>query len=59
MGLLDKAKKLAGRNKDKVADGVDRESDVADKKTGGKHTDNLQKVDDAADKYAGKRNEKK
>lgn len=54
MGLLDKAKQLAGKNKGKVADGVDKATDVVDSKTGAKHTKNLQKVDDAADKWAGK-----
>ena len=54
MGIFDKAKNLANKNKDKIADGVDKATDMADKKTGGKHTDHLQKVDDAADKYAGR-----
>lgn len=53
MGLFDKAKKLADDNKDKVAEGVDKATDVADDKTGGKHTEHLDKVDDAAAKYAG------
>lgn len=55
MGFLDKLKGMANKNKDKVAGGVDKGTDVVDKRTGGKHTDNLQKADDAADKYAGKR----
>lgn len=54
MGIFDKVKNLANKNKDKIADGVDKATDAVDKKTGGKHTDHLQKVDDAADKYAGK-----
>jgi len=54
MGLFDKAKKLVEGNKDKVADGVDKATDVVDDKTGGKHTEHLDKVDDAADKFAGK-----
>ena len=53
MGLFDKAKKLAEGNKDKVADGVDKATDVVDSKTGGKHTEHLDKVDDAAAKFAG------
>jgi len=53
MGLFDKAKKLVEGNKDKVADGVDKATDVADSKTGGKHTEHLDKVDDAAEKFAG------
>ena len=53
MGLFDKAKKLADDNKDKIADGVDKATDVADSKTGGEHTEHLDKVDDAAAKFAG------
>ena len=54
MGILDKVKNLANKNKDKIAQGVDKATDVVDSKTGGKHTDKLNKVDDAAAKYAGK-----
>ncbi|MFK7918609.1 MAG: antitoxin [Ilumatobacter sp.] len=53
MGLFDKAKDLAKKNKDKVADGVDKATDVIDEKTGGKHSEHLDKVDDAAEKFAG------
>lgn len=53
MGFLDKVKALAGGNKKKIADGVDQATDVVDDKTGGKHTEHLDKVDDAAAKYAG------
>lgn len=53
MGLLDKAKDLLNKNKGKVPQGVDKATDVVDQKTGGKHRDNLEKVDDAARKYAG------
>ena len=52
MGLFDKAKKMAEGNKDKIADGVDQATDVVDDKTGGKHTEHLDKADDAAQKYA-------
>ncbi len=55
MGFLDKVKGLANKNKNKIADGVDKATDVIDDKTGGKHTANLQKADDAADKFAGKK----
>ena len=54
MGLMDNAKKFANDNKDKVSGGVDKATDAVDAKTGGKHTDKLDKVDDAAAKYAGK-----
>ncbi|MFT6292174.1 MAG: hypothetical protein ACJAR2_002789 [Ilumatobacter sp.] len=53
MGFLDKIKNMANKNKRKVATGVDKATDVIDKKTDGKHTDNLQEADDAADKIAG------
>jgi len=53
MGLFDKAKKLAQGNKDKIADGVDKATDVVDDKTGGEHTEHLDKVDGAAADYAG------
>lgn len=57
MGLLNKrtiakAKALAEKNKDKIASGVDKATDAIDKKTGGKHTDKLKKIDDAAKKFA-------
>jgi hypothetical protein len=54
MSLLNSAKKYALKNKDKVAAGVEKATDVIDKKTGGKHTDKLRKLDEAAAKFAGK-----
>lgn len=56
MGIMDSAKKLA-KNKAKIAEGVDKATDLIDKKTGGKHHDKLQKIDDAAAKAAGKKSE--
>lgn len=53
MGLFDKAKAMLNKNKDKVADGVDKATDVIDDKTDGKHSEHLDKVDDAAEKFAG------
>lgn len=58
MGLLskkniDKAKSLAMKNKDKIASTVNKATDTIDKKTGGKHSDKLKKLDDAANKFAG------
>ena len=46
MGIMDKIKGLIGSNKDKVVEGVDKATDVADDKTGGKYTDQLEKVDE-------------
>jgi len=54
MGLMDSAKKLA-KNKDKIAAGVNKATGLIDKKTGGKHSDKLKKVDEAAAKVAGKK----
>jgi hypothetical protein len=47
MSILDKAKGLIGKNRDQAKDGVDKGADLADKKTGGAHSD---KIDSAADK---------
>lgn len=57
MGLLskkniDKAKALAEKNAAKIASGVDKVTDTVDKKTKGKYSDHLKKVDDAAKKFA-------
>lgn len=49
---LDKAKQLAEKNAAKIASGVDKATDTVNKKTGGKYADKLQKVDEAAQKYA-------
>jgi hypothetical protein len=47
MSILDKAKGLIGKNRDKAKDGVDKGAGFADKKTGGAHSD---KIDSAADR---------
>ncbi len=57
MGLLnkkniDKAKTLFDKNKDKIAPAVTKATSAVDKKTGGKYTDKLKKVDEAAGKIA-------
>ena len=54
MSLFNQAKNFALKNKDKVAAGVDKATTAIDKKTGGKHTDKLRKLDEAAAKFAGK-----
>lgn len=46
----DKAQDLVESQGDKIADGVDKATDLIDDKTGGKFTDKLDKVDDLADK---------
>ena len=50
---IDKAKALAEKNAAKIAKGVDKATDVVNKKTGGKYADKLEKVDQAAHKFAG------
>jgi hypothetical protein len=51
---IDKAKTMALKNKDKIADGVNKATGSIDKKTKGKYSDKLKKVDEAAGKFAGK-----
>jgi hypothetical protein len=50
---LNKARDLAMKNKDKIAAGVSKATDTIDKKTGGRHSDKLKKLDHAAAKFAG------
>ncbi len=54
MNMLNSAKKFAMKNKEKIAAGVDKASDMVDKKTHGKYHDKLEKVDAAAAKFGGK-----
>lgn len=55
MGIADKAKDaLSGDKGEKRSDdALDRASDFADDKTGGKHADKIDKGRDAADKRIG------
>ena len=45
--FIDKAKEMIGGNKDTVKGGIDQAGDVADDKTGGKYSD---QIDQGADK---------
>ena len=47
MSIVDKAKGLLGKNKDKAKGGVDKGAGIIDKKTGGAHRDH---IDAGADK---------
>ncbi|SNS43082.1 antitoxin [Rhodococcoides kyotonense] len=49
-GLVDKGKKAAAENSDKIEDAVDKAGDFIDNKTGGKYADKVDKVQDAAKK---------
>ena len=51
MGFLDKAKEFAGKNPDKVQSGIDKAGDMFDEKTGGKHAQHTDKVQDKAGDY--------
>ena len=62
MGFLDKLKGKAtaavDKHGDKIADGIDKAAGLADKKTGGKHANKIEKgrtqAKDALDKLDGK-----
>ncbi len=47
MGFLDKAKDLLQGREKQVGSAIDKVADLADERTGGKHTE---KIDDAAEK---------
>lgn len=49
--FVDKAKEMAGKNKDKVKDGIEKAGDVVDEKTGGEHTDKIEQGEEAAKNY--------
>lgn len=49
---LDKVKALAEKNAPKIAQGVDKATDAVNKTTKGKFADKLNKVDEAAHKFA-------
>jgi hypothetical protein len=54
VGFLDKVKGLLGGNKDKASQGIDKAAGVADDKTGGKYTEQIdtgaQKAKEAVEK---------
>jgi MT0933-like antitoxin protein len=56
MAFLDKVKNLLARNADKVDTAIDKAGDIVDKKTQGKYTDTVDKVQDAAKKVVDKSN---
>jgi hypothetical protein len=56
MSLLDNLKKLAGKNPEKTGQAIDKAAEVADKKTGGKHTDMINTgADKAKDALGGEK----
>jgi hypothetical protein len=56
MAFLDKVKNLLAKNADKVDTVIDTAGDVVDKKTQGKYTSTVDKVQDAAKKAVDKSN---
>ena len=45
MGILEKAKGLISKNKDKAIQGVEKAAEVAKAKTDGKHDEKIEKVE--------------
>jgi len=58
MAFLDKVKNLLARNADKVDTAIDKAGDIVDKKTQGKYTSTVDKVQDAAKNAVDKSNPK-
>jgi hypothetical protein len=48
MGLMDKIKGFFGQHDEKIEEGIDKAGDFVDDKTGGKHADTVDKVQDTA-----------
>jgi uncharacterized protein YjbJ (UPF0337 family) len=46
--LIAKAKDMVAKNKDTAMEGVERSGDMIDEKTEGKHTDRIDRAEDAA-----------
>jgi len=51
MGIFDKAKQFADDNPDKVNQGIDKGGDAIDERTGGKHAQHTDKVQEKAGDY--------
>jgi hypothetical protein len=56
MAFLDKVKNLLANNADKVDTAIDKAGDVVDKKTQGKYSSTVDKVEDAAKNAVDKSN---
>jgi len=52
-GWLGKGKQVAAEHKPQVDDAIDKAAGIVDDKTGGKHTDKIEKAQDAAKKALG------
>lgn len=51
--IIAKAKEFAGKNPDKVRDGIDKAEAVVNEKTGGKYSDQIKKGADAVEDQLG------
>ncbi|MFC6881094.1 antitoxin [Actinomadura yumaensis] len=54
MSIVDKVKEMLGQNAGKARQGVEKAGDMADRKTGGKYSDKIDKAQDQAGKYIDK-----
>jgi hypothetical protein len=57
MGIMDKLKDAIGKNPDKSRKAAHKGADMADKKTGGKHSEHIQRGADKADDELRRRGE--
>jgi hypothetical protein len=53
MGMMDKAKDLAGKHDDKVDQGIEKAGDQVDQRTGDKYTSQVDRAQDEAQKRTG------
>ncbi|HEX3588489.1 MAG TPA: antitoxin [Pseudonocardiaceae bacterium] len=51
--MKDKAKDMLGQHSDQAEQGIDKARDLADDKTGGKHSDQIDKLADQAKERLG------
>lgn len=51
MGVFDKAKDVASDHPDQVEQGIEKGGDAADERTGGKHEEHVDKVQETASEH--------
>jgi hypothetical protein len=56
MGFMEKVKDWLGKNPDKASQAIDKAGDFFDQRTGGKFAQQVDKAQDAANKYVNKGN---
>ncbi|WP_151524603.1 antitoxin [Serinicoccus kebangsaanensis] len=52
MGFMDKAKDMAGQHDEKIDQGIEQGGDFVDDKTGGEHSEHVDKAQDFANDQA-------